>query len=81
MQNVYLNYTYCFKKPLVFSTSSVSIIYMSTTTVIKTHGSEWRGQERVKRIAKNKTRDELLCVFYTKKPFHNNDIIITVNIS
>ena len=32
------------------------------TDVIKTHGSESRGQERAKRIAKNKTRNELPCV-------------------
>ena len=38
---------------------------------IKTNGSESRGQERAKRITKNKTRDELLCVFYTSERFHN----------
>ena len=38
---------------------------------IKTHGSESRGQERAKRIAKNKTRDELLCFFYTSESFRN----------
>jgi len=32
---------------------------------IRTHGSELRGQERAKRIIKNK----LLCVFYMSKRF------------
>ena len=40
-------------------------------SLIKTHGSESRGQERAKQIAKNKTRDELLCVFYTSERFRN----------
>jgi len=34
--------------------------YASHFSVIKTHGSESQGQERAKRIAKNKMRDELL---------------------
>jgi len=38
---------------------------------IKTRGSELWGQERAKRIAKNKTRVELMCVFYTSKHFRN----------
>jgi len=38
---------------------------------IKTHGSESRGQERAKQIAKNKTHDELLYVFYTSEYFCN----------
>jgi len=29
------------------------------------------GQERAKRIAKNKTHDKLLCVFYASKHFRN----------
>ena len=37
----------------------------------KTHGSELRGQERAKRIAKNKMWDELLCVFYISEHFRN----------
>ena len=37
---------------------------MEPELYIKTHGSESRGQERAKRIAKNKTRDELLCAFW-----------------
>ena len=41
------------------------------TVPIKTHGSESQGQERAKRIAKNKTRNELLCVFYTSERFRN----------
>ena len=41
------------------------------TTYIKTNGSESRGQERAKRITKNKMRDELLYVFYTSKSFCN----------
>jgi len=40
-------------------------------TIIKTHGSESQGQERAKRIAKNKMRDKLLCVFYMSERFHN----------
>ena len=40
-------------------------------SIIKTHGSESQGQERAKRITKHKTHDELLCVFYTSKYFHN----------
>jgi len=52
------------------------------TIYIKTHGSESRGQERAKRIVKNKTCDELLCVFYTSERFRNNyDVITTVDIS
>jgi len=38
---------------------------------IKTHGSESQGQERAKRITKNKMHDELLCVFYTSERFCN----------
>jgi len=38
---------------------------------IKTHGSESRGQERAKRITKNKTHDKLLCAFYTSECFRN----------
>ena len=41
------------------STSSMD----NSVAEIKTHGSELQGQERAKRIAKSKTRDELLCVF------------------
>ena len=40
-------------------------------TLIKTHGSELQGQERAKQIAKNKTHDELLCVFYTSERIRN----------
>jgi len=39
--------------------------------IIKTHGSESWGQERANRITKNKTRNELLSVFYTSKRFCN----------
>ena len=41
------------------------------TAYIKTHGSESQGQERAKRITKNKTSDKLLCVFYMSERFHN----------
>ena len=51
------------------SATDIGAVPEQSGHVIKTHGSELRGQERAKRIAKNKTRDELLCVFYTSKRF------------
>jgi len=38
--------------------------YLLNLKVIKTHGSESQGQERAKRIAKNKMRDALLCFLH-----------------
>ena len=38
---------------------------------IKTHGSELQGQERAKQIAKNQTRDKLLCIVNMSKRFCN----------
>ena len=48
-----------------------SSYYITMTVYIKTHGSESQGQERAKRIDKNKTRDELLFVFYTIERIRN----------
>jgi len=47
--------------------------------LIKIHGSESRGQERTKRIAKNKTCNEL-CFLHEQK-FSKYDVIATVSIS
>ena len=45
--------------------------YYCTSGNTKTHGSESQGQERAKRIANNRTRDNLLCVFNTSERFRN----------
>ena len=51
----------------------------------KTHGSEWQGQERAKRIANNKTRDELLCVFSQANIFviwhHNHSQYLSTRVN
>jgi len=53
------------------SLQQVAIILSVDTPLNKIHGSELQGQERAKQITKNKTRDKLLCVFYTSECFRN----------
>jgi len=69
-------------QPKIWIAWYVFIVLRVLYFCFKTHGSESRGQERAKRIAKNKTHDKLMCVFYTSERFRNMTyVIITVNIS
>jgi len=47
------------------------MVFVSTLNLFPLYFSELWGQERAKQITKNKTRDELLCVFYMSKRFCN----------